>query len=202
MSKYGAFSSPYFPVPYFPVFSPNTGKYGPEKPPYLDNFYAVIIHFDHISPLWVEYQYHLTFIINICIEKILVKIIFSPCLDITSCSICILQHDTEAYSEAFPHCKAAWGSFPKLRNKCPYSELFWSAFSCIRIEYGEIRSISPYSVQMWEKADKNNSEYGHFWPSANFACGIKWINFYSPWNPQKTVFFLTFSGWIEVNQIA
>ena len=38
MSKYGVFSGPYF-----PVFSPNTGtgKYGPEKPPYLDTFHAV-----------------------------------------------------------------------------------------------------------------------------------------------------------------
>ena len=25
---------------YFPVFSPNTEKYGPEKTPYLDNFRA------------------------------------------------------------------------------------------------------------------------------------------------------------------
>ena len=49
-----------------------------------------------------------------------------------------------------------------LRKKCPYSELFWSAFSCIRAEYGEIRSISPYSVQMRENADQYNSEYGHF----------------------------------------
>ena len=36
MSKYGVFSSPYF-----PVFGLNTGKYGPEKTPYLDNFHAV-----------------------------------------------------------------------------------------------------------------------------------------------------------------
>ena len=35
-----------------------------------------------------------------------------------------------------------------LRKKCPYSELFWFAFSRIRIEYGEIRIISPYSAQM------------------------------------------------------
>ena len=27
---------------YFPVFSPNTGKYGPEITPYLDSFHAVI----------------------------------------------------------------------------------------------------------------------------------------------------------------
>ena len=49
-----------------------------------------------------------------------------------------------------------------LRKKCSYPELFWSAFSCIRTEYGEIRSISPYSVQMQENADQNNSEYEHF----------------------------------------
>ena len=35
-------------------------------------------------------------------------------------------------------------------KKCPYSELFWSAFSRIQTEYGEIRSISPYSVRMRE----------------------------------------------------
>ena len=28
---------------YFPVFSPNIGKYGPETIPYLDNFHAVAI---------------------------------------------------------------------------------------------------------------------------------------------------------------
>ena len=38
MSKYGVFSGPYF-----PVFSPNTGEYGPEKTPYLDTFNAVLI---------------------------------------------------------------------------------------------------------------------------------------------------------------
>ena len=37
VSKYGVLSGPYF-----PVFSPNTGKYGPEKTPYLDTFHAVI----------------------------------------------------------------------------------------------------------------------------------------------------------------
>ena len=47
-----------------------------------------------------------------------------------------------------------------LREKCPYSELFWSAFSYIQSEYGEILRISPYSVRMRENADQNNSEYG------------------------------------------
>ena len=48
-----------------------------------------------------------------------------------------------------------------LREKFPYSSLFWSAFSHIWTEYGEIRSVSLHSVQMRENADPNNSEYGH-----------------------------------------
>ena len=49
-----------------------------------------------------------------------------------------------------------------LRKKCPYSESFWSAYSHIRTEYGEIRSISLYSIRMRENTDQNNSEYGQF----------------------------------------
>ena len=49
-----------------------------------------------------------------------------------------------------------------LREKCPYSELFWSAFSRIRTEYGEILRIFPYSVRMQENTNHSNSEYGHF----------------------------------------
>ena len=41
-----------------------------------------------------------------------------------------------------------------LRKKCPYPELFWSVFSRIRTEYGEIQSISPYSFQMLENTDQ------------------------------------------------
>ena len=51
-----------------------------------------------------------------------------------------------------------------LREKCPYSELFWSSFSCIRAEYGEVR---PYSARMRENSDQNNSKYGHFLSSVN-----------------------------------
>ena len=36
MSKYGAFSGLYF-----PVFELSTGKYGPEKAPFLDTFHAL-----------------------------------------------------------------------------------------------------------------------------------------------------------------
>ena len=44
-----------------------------------------------------------------------------------------------------------------LREKCLYSKLFWSTFSHIRNEYGEIRSIPPYSVRIRENADQNDS---------------------------------------------
>ena len=30
-------------TPYLSIFSPNAGKYGPEKTPYLDNFHAVLV---------------------------------------------------------------------------------------------------------------------------------------------------------------
>ena len=43
MSKYGVYSGAYF-----SVFSPNAGKYGPEKTPYLDTFHAVLLN-PHIS---------------------------------------------------------------------------------------------------------------------------------------------------------
>ena len=49
-----------------------------------------------------------------------------------------------------------------LREKCPYSELFWSAFSRIWTEYGEILCISLCLVRILENANQNNSEYGHF----------------------------------------
>ena len=47
-----------------------------------------------------------------------------------------------------------------LHRICPHSKLFWPTFSRIWTEYGEIRS--PYSVRIWENADKNNSEYTYF----------------------------------------
>ena len=49
-----------------------------------------------------------------------------------------------------------------LREKCSYSEFFWSIFYRIRTEYGEILRISPYSVRMLENTDQKNYEHGHF----------------------------------------
>ena len=49
-----------------------------------------------------------------------------------------------------------------LRKKCPYSQFFCSAFSCIPPKYGKMRSISPYSVWLRENTEQKNSEYRHF----------------------------------------
>ena len=54
VSKYEVFSGPYL-----SIFSPNTGKYGPEKTRYLDTFYAV-----HIW--WHVYEYEYFIIIIEC----------------------------------------------------------------------------------------------------------------------------------------
>ena len=49
-----------------------------------------------------------------------------------------------------------------VREKCPYLEFFWSVFSHIWSNYGEILCISPYSVRMRENIEQKNSEYVHF----------------------------------------
>ena len=36
------------------------------------------------------------------------------------------------------NCNVTYYGKASLREKCPYSELFWSVFSCIRTEYGKI----------------------------------------------------------------
>ena len=63
--------------------------------------------------------------------------------------------------------------------KCPCSELFWFLFSRIRTEYGEIRSISPYSIRMRENTDQNDSKYRHFLCSGNMI-------FIRPFQPSVT----------------
>ena len=45
-----------------------------------------------------------------------------------------------------------------LREKCQYSELFWSAFSCIRTEYGKMRTkITPNTDSFYGFADINKA---------------------------------------------
>ena len=49
-----------------------------------------------------------------------------------------------------------------LRKKCLYSEFFWSPFSRIQTQYGDLQSKFTFSVQMRENADQKSFEYGHF----------------------------------------
>ena len=51
-----------------------------------------------------------------------------------------------------------------LREKCPYSELFWSVFPRIWTEYGEIQNTN-----------QNKSEYVHFFQSV-ICCNSALIN--------------------------
>ena len=43
-----------------------------------------------------------------------------------------------------------------LRKKCPYSELFWSVFSCIRTQYGKILLQSVPSFLSKNERNNNN----------------------------------------------
>ena len=46
-----------------------------------------------------------------------------------------------------------------VESVCTWS-FFWSVFSCIWTEYGEI--LSPFTVQMRGNADQKNSKYRYF----------------------------------------
>ena len=50
-----------------------------------------------------------------------------------------------------------------LHEKCLYSEFFWSIFSRIRAEYGEILCISSYSVWMRENTNQKTSNTDTFY---------------------------------------
>ena len=64
-----------------------------------------------------------------------------------------------------------------LREKCTYSVFFWYVFSRIWTGYGEVQSISPYSVRMWENTDQKFSEYGHFLSSVKYTVQMNSIYF-------------------------
>ena len=87
------------------------------------------------------------------------------------CEFYSLKHTEKHKFLRFPKKKIVYFLWPNsivlrvnksLRKKWPCSELLWSEFSCICTEYGKIQTVSPYSVQMRENADQNNSEYGNF----------------------------------------
>ena len=74
-----------------------------------------------------------------------------------------------------------------LREKCPNTEFFfWSVFSRIRTEYGDILRISPYSVRMRENTDQKKLRI--------------WTDFTVPFKPISCHWFLSircFQGYRE-----
>ena len=72
VSKYGVISGPYF-----PVFSPNTGKKGPEITPHLDTFHTVQITCFHcigVSRQWIS---DYSDIISVCVETYFFSLVLS-----------------------------------------------------------------------------------------------------------------------------
>ena len=65
-----------------------------------------------------------------------------------------------------PQWKWIWSTIPRWLTytawKVSVFGLVLVRIFCIRTEYIEIRSISPYSVRMRENRDQNNSEYWQF----------------------------------------
>ena len=56
-----------------------------------------------------------------------------------------------------------------LCEKWPFPEFFWSIFSCIRTEYGDLPYKSPFSVRMWGNTDQKKVCNGYFSPSVSFC---------------------------------
>ena len=54
-----------------------------------------------------------------------------------------------------------------------YGVFFWSVFSHIWTEYGDLRRKSPYSAQIRENTDQKNSVFGHFSSSIIYHLKIR-----------------------------
>ena len=73
-----------------------------------------------------------------------------------------------------------------MREKDPYSKLFWFVFSHIQTECREILRIPSYSVQMQENVDQSNFEYRHFLRSVTL------IEANAPNSPYHQIFEVSF----------
>ena len=74
----------------------------------------------------------------------------------------ILDGDRKKRSEIPEGIFAHQNKYITLSKKCSYSGFFWSVFSRIRDEYGEMPNISPHSIRMRENMDRKNVEFGQF----------------------------------------
>ena len=135
------------------MFSPNAGKYEPEKTAYLDNFQAVSCFDAMITKIG---KLHRTLLIKKLNRKPFSCELYKNFKNIFRTLVLSPPFFKNKVVAIPPNPKQA------LRKKCPYLEFFWSVFSRIRTEYGEVLRVSPYSVRMQRNTDQNNSENGHF----------------------------------------
>ena len=117
----------------FSCIRTDTGKYEPEKTQCLDTFHAVINPARHCRE-YLSYYYIPEIIHENHMHQIqLVKV----------CAVNRQNLRTNVFTNP---CKFHIYQDISLRKNCLYSELFWSGFPRIEIEYGEIRSISSDSA--------------------------------------------------------
>ena len=77
-------------TPYLSVFSPNAGKYGPEKSPYLDTFHTVVMSLGDFMEIW-EYTNH-------------IRLYFMECISLFTDQK--RAHNNKCFSEVYSqHCK-------------------------------------------------------------------------------------------------
>ena len=100
VSKYGVFS-----VTYFPVFSLNTGKYGPEKTPYLDTFHVVNVYLSDWSLISSELMK-----MRIIDLSLFTDSIFSQ-RNRKRCETCKKYHAKKGYVRWFSSCIKRCNSF-------------------------------------------------------------------------------------------
>ena len=117
----------------FSCIRTNTGKYGPEKTPYLDTFHAVINPARHCREYLSYY----------CIPEIILE---NHMHQIQLVKVCAVNRQKLRTNLLTNPRKFLIYQDISLRKKCPYSELFWSRFPPIETEYGKIQSIFPDSV--------------------------------------------------------
>ena len=81
-------------------------------------------------------------------------------------------------------------------------DLFWSAFSCIQTEYGEVNPISPYLVQMRENVEKRGEKCWKMPGNIFYAVKLVHIRYKElyitvkqlfPWNYSSLFFSFSFT---------
>ena len=85
-----------------------------------------------------------------------------------------------------------------LPEKCPYSELFWSVFSCVRTTYGQIRSMREYKDQNNLHFSRSAKYWGTHFSSISLVSVVMSLNVES----QNTIFLKSSASALLCTKIA